>query len=90
MPPAHRNNDNRVCGAKTTVQNQSTVFVNDQLWAVKDTICSHGDGQLIPTGTTVFVEDKLVIVHTADNAHPDDTDEPNPKTAEGSGDVFAY
>jgi uncharacterized Zn-binding protein involved in type VI secretion len=27
--PVHRNNDDRVCGAKTTVTNQSTVFVGD-------------------------------------------------------------
>ena len=25
--PVHRNNDDRICGAKTTVINQSTVFV---------------------------------------------------------------
>ena len=26
--PVHRHDDSRVCGAKTVVQNQSTVFVN--------------------------------------------------------------
>jgi hypothetical protein len=96
MPAVHRHGDSRICGATTTVQNQSTVFVNGQLWAVKDSTNTHGNGQLIPTGTTVFVEGKLVIVHTADNSQQDNRCPPdgpphcNPKTAEGSGDVFAY
>ena len=94
MPPAHRNNDARSCGAKTVVQNQSTVFVNDELWAVKNTDNNHGNGKLInTTGDTVFIEDKEVIVHGPDHAHPDDLhmgEHSDPKTAEGSGDVEAY
>ncbi len=94
MPKAHRNNDKRVCLAKTTVQNQSTVFVNDELWAVLHTTCDHGDGRLVnTTGDTVFVEDKPVIVHGPDQAHPNDRRFPphnNPMTAEGSPNVYAY
>ena len=67
------------------------MFVNGQLWAVKDTVNSHGDGQLInSTGSTVFIEGKPVIVHGPDHAHPDDADHPDPMTAEGSDNVYAY
>jgi hypothetical protein len=93
MPPAHRNNDNRQCTGKTVVQGQSTVFVNDRLWAVIGDVDDHQQGKLLPTtGQTVFIEDKLVIVHGPDKATPDNkghqvgaTD-----TGEGSGDVSAY
>jgi uncharacterized Zn-binding protein involved in type VI secretion len=66
----HRNNDSRICGAKTIVVGQSTVWVNGRLWAVHNDICDHGNGQLQPTGTTVWVEGKLVIVHSPDPALP--------------------
>jgi hypothetical protein len=62
----------RVCGATTVVVGQSTVFVNSKLWAVLNDPNSHGDGQLINTGTTVFIEGKPVIVHSPDPAMPDD------------------
>jgi uncharacterized Zn-binding protein involved in type VI secretion len=91
MPAAHRNNDSRTCGAKSVVQNQTTVFVNGELWAVKGTVNNHGDGQLInTTGSTVTIEGIPVIVHGPDNAQPDNADHPNPATAEGSSNVFAY
>jgi len=96
MPQAHRNNDKRKCiGGITVVQNQSTVFVNDELWAVRDTINNHGNGQLInTTGDTVFVEGKPVIVHGPDHAKPDNLCPRNlhcdPMTDEGSPNVFAY
>lgn len=91
---AHRDEDPRVCGAKTTVQNQSTVFVNNKLWAVDGTTNNHGNGGLIPTGQTIFVENKLVICHTPDSANPDNlcplSPHCNPATAGGSGDTFCY
>jgi hypothetical protein len=96
MPDAHRDTDSRSCGAKTTVNNQSSVYVNGKLWAVKDSTNDHNNGQLIPTGQSVYVEGKLVIVHTPDNAQQDDLCPPlngehcNPKTAQGSNDVSAY
>ena len=91
---AHRHDDRRACSAKTTVQNQSSVLVNNKLWAVKGTFNDHGTGALIDTtGHTVFVENKPVIVHGPDHAHPDNkkTDKHHdPYTAQGSDDVFAY
>ncbi len=97
MPASHRNGDSRSCGATTVVVGQSTVFVNGRLWAVKDDLDSHGAGGLInSTGDTVFIEGKPVIVHGPDQAQPDDLcpveggEHCDPKTAEGSGDTFAY
>jgi uncharacterized Zn-binding protein involved in type VI secretion len=91
MPKAHRDGDDRSCGAKTVVVGQSTVFVNGKLWAVLDDPNDHGNGQLInSSGSTVFIEGKPVIVHGADHAKPDNAGHPDPMTAEGSGDVFAY
>lgn len=68
---SHRNGDTRSCGASTTVVGQSTVFVNGQLWAVLNDPNNHGNGQLINSGTTVFIEGKPVIVHAPDTALPD-------------------
>ena len=35
MPGAHRDRDRRFCGAKTIVTGQSSVLVNNKLWAVE-------------------------------------------------------
>lgn len=96
MPSAHRHGDLRVCGATTIVVGQGTVTVNGKLWAVDDDPNTHGNGGLIPSGSTVTIQGKRVIVHAADSAKPDDlcpTIGPphcNPQTAQGSGDVSAY
>lgn len=96
MPAAHRNGDARNCGAVTVVIGQSTTFVEGRLWAVAGDINDHGDGQLIPTGATVFIEGKLVIVNTPDDAVADDLCLPlgglhcEPMTAAGSPTTFAY
>lgn len=94
---AHRHGDLRTCGATTVVTNQSTVFVNNKLWAVQGDKNTHGNGDLIAvTGTTVFVENKLVIVHGPDNALPDNLcpeeagQHCTPFTAQGSGDTEIY
>lgn len=94
---AHRNGDERTCGASTVVVNQTTVFVNNRLWAVEGDPNSHGDGALVPvTGDTVYIEGILVIVHGPDNAFPDDLCLPvggnhcAPFTAQGSGDTQIY
>ena len=94
---AHREDDSRTCGATTVVTGQSTVYVNGKLWAVKDDPNTHGSGQLInTTGSTVIINNKKIIVNGPDNAQPDSLcPEPggehcNPKTSQGSGDVFAY
>lgn len=94
MPKAHRHGDYRICGATTVVQNQSTVFVNNKLWAVRDSHNSHGDGGLINTGTTVFIENKPVIVLYPDHANPDHLcpfdHHCDPETATASPNVFAF
>lgn len=95
MPPAHRDGDSRACGAVTTVQGQSTVFVNGRLWAVDGDPNSHGAGELNASVTTVTINGKPVIVHAADSAAPDvlcfTVGGPHcaPSTAAGSGDVSA-
>jgi uncharacterized Zn-binding protein involved in type VI secretion len=96
MSKAHRDGDSRSCGATTVVQNQSTVFVNGKLWAVKGSVNSHGSGGLINSGSTVTINGIPVIVHAPDNAQPDNLCPPlggehcDPKTAEGSDNVFCY
>lgn len=67
MPRAHRNGDARYCLGSTIVQNQSTVFVNDKLWAVEGDPDSHGGGPLkaIFAPRNVYVEDKHVITSPA-------------------------
>lgn len=70
---AHRNFvDKRDCGAFTIVVGQKTVRVNGELWAVKDDPNSHGDGNLINTGSSVRIAGKFVIVSPGDPAKPDD------------------
>ena len=96
MPSAHRDTDPRTCGAITTVTGQSSVFVDDLLWAVIGDPNNHTGGALSPSGSTVFVEDKLVIINAPDSAAPDDLcpipggNHCNPQTAGGSGTVSAY
>lgn len=94
---AHKHGDLRTCGATTVVIGQSSVFVNNELWAVEGDINTHGNGQLIPvTGNSIYVENKLVIVHGPDDASPDDLCPPlggdhcEPKTAQGSDDLILY
>ena len=95
MPAAHRHSDSRVCGATTDVVGQSTVKVNGLLWAVQGDPNTHGAGGLIPSGSTVFIEGKLIIVNEpdaaqADNLCPVDSIHCNPYTAGGSPDTFCY
>ncbi len=96
MPQSHRHSDLRTCGATTVVVGQQTVFVNDLLWAVQADPNNHEGGALINSGTTVFIQDKPVIVHAPDDALPDDLcllfgpPHCEPKTAQGSPSVYAY
>jgi hypothetical protein len=94
MPAAHRNGDPRICGASTVVTNQSTCYVNGQLWAVENDPNSHALGGLIPSGSGVYIEGKPIIVHAPDTAQPDGLcplpPHCTPDTAGGSGDTFAY
>lgn len=92
--PAHLHGDARMCGATTVVVGQSSVYVNGKLWSVDGDPNTHGDGALI-TASNVKIEGKGVIVHRPDNASADALcpveggDHCAPKTAQGSGSVFA-
>ena len=96
MPRVHRDTDARNCDGTTKVQSENTsVYVNDLLWAVRgteETPAAHGGGPLINThGDTVFVEGKPVIVKgdLADTDHAGHT--ANQDAAKGaSPNVYAY
>ena len=92
MPLAHRNNDLRVCGAKTVVQGQSSVTIEGELWAVRDDPNDHEEGKLIPTYSGITIEGKDVIVHTPDLATADIAghDPSLTKTATSAPDVSGY
>jgi uncharacterized Zn-binding protein involved in type VI secretion len=95
MPAVHRQDDSRICEATTIVTGQSSVFVNGKLWSVDGDPNTHINGQLIASGTTVKINNKLVIV-VGDNAAPDDLCELvgpphcNPFATSGSPDVNCY
>jgi hypothetical protein len=82
MPGAHRDNDSRFCGASTQVIGQSTVFVNNKLWAVEGDICTHGNGLLYAVygAKNIYVENKLIICAVGDRATPDNLGHPAPPT----------
>lgn len=92
MPGAHRDDDERVCSGTTIASGQSTVFVDNKLWAVEDDVSSHGDGKLISvTGSSVLVENKKPIV-LGDEAEGDLLFHlpATTKPGEASETVFAY
>ena len=94
MARAHREGDSRTCGATTNVTQQSSVYVNNKLWAVQNDPSTHGNGQLNALNTGVYIENKKVVVRS-DDADPDNLCEDNnshcdPDPNEGSDDVFAY
>tara|TARA_R110000868_G_scaffold25423_7_gene99174 strand:- start:944 stop:1201 length:258 start_codon:yes stop_codon:yes gene_type:complete len=63
-----------MCDAKTKVIGQSSVYVNGKLWAVDgdpEEPDHHDLGQLIPTGQSVTINGKRVIVLTPDRAKID-------------------
>ena len=92
--PAHLHGDLRTCGATTVVIGQSSVYIDGKLWAVHGDPNTDGNGALI-SASSIKIEGKGVIVHRPDNANPDDLcpvpggDHCTPKTAQGSGSVFA-
>jgi len=94
MPGAHRDTDSRFCRAATIVQNQSTVYVNDLLWAVNGDPNNHGAGNLnaVFGELNIYIEDKLIIVAVGDEADRDNYNHPTGPTnpSGSSSDVFAY
>lgn len=95
MAAVHRNNDDRACGATTTVIGQSSVFVNNQLVSVDGDTNSDGGGALIASGSSVRAGGKPIIVD-GDSASADSLciplggDHCAPNASSGSGDVSAY
>ena len=71
MPAIHRNTDPRVCGASTVVVGQSTVFANSLLVSVDGDPNTHDDGNLIARCKNVYINGKMVVNHSPDNANPD-------------------
>jgi len=92
--PIHRDTDARICGATTTVVGQSNVYVNNLLVSVDKDPNTHGAGDLKAATNQVYVNNKLVVNNTPDNAEPDNlcpvVGDPhcNPFTDQGSPDVF--
>ena len=74
MPGVHRDTDTRFCGAITIVEGQSSVLVENLLWAVENDPNSHGDGQLkaVYGVPYVTIEGKKVICAVGDKAQSDD------------------
>ena len=95
MAGVHRQTDSRVCGATTVVTGQSTVFVENLLWCVDGDPNTDGSGGLIPSGSTVKINGKNVIINS-DHANPDDLCIPigpphcDPYATSGSGTVSCY
>lgn len=92
MPAVHRNGDSRICGASTIVAGNSNVFCNSKLVSVDGDPNSHGGGNLQAQNNNVYVNGKLVVNNSPENAAPDnlcDGDSHcNPKTSQGSSNVF--
>jgi hypothetical protein len=96
MAGAHLNGQLRTCGATTIVVGQTSVFVNGLLWAVDGDVNSHGNGNLIASGTFVTIAGKRVVINKPDLAMPDNLcpvpggTHCSPMTAQGSVSVFCY
>lgn len=96
MPKAHRHGDGRFCGAKTNVQNQDSVTVNQKLWAIEGSINTDNSGGLHPSpDKSVTIHGIPIVVHRPEDADPDDkcpegAPHCNPYTTEGSDNVTAY
>lgn len=82
MPGAHKDRDLRFCTAYTIVENQTTVFVNNKLWAVEGDPNSHGEGRLYAVygAKNIYVENQLIICAVGDKGHDDEQGHPAPPT----------
>jgi len=90
--PVHRDTDARICGASTTVSGQANVYANNLLISVDGDPNTHGGGGLIAATNEVYINNKLVVNDTPDNANPDGLcplpPHCNPHTNQGSPDVY--
>lgn len=68
--PIHRDGDLRLCGAKTKVVGQATVFANLLLVSVDKDPCTHGEGELTAKNKQVFAENIMIVNHTPEKALP--------------------
>jgi len=86
---AHRQDDQRSCGATTVVTGQSFVKIANKLWAVEGDKNTHGEGALIASKSFVKIGGKKVIV-VNDNTYQDNLcpvaggEHCNPKARTGS------
>ncbi len=91
MTEVHRDTDSRICGAKTVVAGNSTVFANNLLVSVDADPNSHGAGSIIASTKNVYAHNKL-IVENGDAANPDRLcpipPHCGPDTSSGSPNVF--
>lgn len=71
MQKIHRNEDDRSCGALTTVVGQSTVYANGKLVSVNRDPNTDGNGQLNAQCHEVYAGGKKVVIVT-NHADPDD------------------
>lgn len=61
MPPIHRENDQRYCGASTISEGQSKVFVAGQKVAVVGDPETHGEGRFIDNAHKMLIAGKRII-----------------------------
>jgi len=94
MPSIHRNTDSRICGAATVVVGQSSVYANGLLVSVDGDPNTDGGGNLSAACKNVYINGKMVVNNSPDNAAPDSLcpipGGPHcaPATAGGSSNVF--
>ena len=74
MPGAHRDGDDRFCGAITKVIGQNKVIVNGKLWAVEGDIddhCNQGTLYAAYGPPEIQIQGKYIICGVGDIAAPD-------------------
>jgi hypothetical protein len=89
MVQAHRQDDQRSCGATTVVIGQNFVTIDNKLWAVENDQNTHGAGGLIASKSYITIGGKKIIV-VNDSANQDNLcpsaggEHCNPKASSGS------
>ena len=97
----HRDTDSRACGALTVVTNQSTVYVNNLLWAVEGDLDTHCDpkGPLMAIygAMNIYIENiRIIVGESGDSFSAIDYEPPlcivphAPTPVGASPDTFAY
>lgn len=81
---AHKQGDQRNCGATTIVSGQNFVTIGGKLWAVEGDQDTHGAGGLKPSQNYITINGKYIIVDQ-DSANPDNQRHSNPQAVSPSG-----